>query len=169
MFISSYHNCQQKISTIKYYCKASVSCLNDIERIFKQVRFFELCNVMKRLGHFNSNVPTVMCVFWQNNMASAVENASQKLLEMPFLWLYKFQNIPKRLSPQELVPLVQVPKPPTVYYQPATSKFLTALLWITFFELFYQAWLGVRLKFLIRRHDTWQVKIISSTSLDRTI
>ena len=41
-----------------------------------------------------------MCVFWQNNMASAVENASQKLLEMPFLWLYKFQNIPKRLSPQ---------------------------------------------------------------------
>ena len=34
----------------------------------------------------------------------------------------KFQNVPRCLSPQELVPLVRVPKPPTIHYQPATQK-----------------------------------------------
>ena len=32
----------------------------------------------------------------------------------------QFQNIPKCLGPQKLVPLVRVPKPPTIHYQPAT-------------------------------------------------
>ena len=32
----------------------------------------------------------------------------------------KFQNVPRCLSPQELVALVQVPKPFTIHYQPAT-------------------------------------------------
>ena len=31
-----------------------------------------------------------------------------------------FQNVPRCLGPQEPVPLVQVAKPPTVHYQPAT-------------------------------------------------
>ena len=33
---------------------------------------------------------------------------------------FKFQNVPRCLGPQELVPLVQVPKLPTIHYQPAT-------------------------------------------------
>ena len=32
----------------------------------------------------------------------------------------KFQNVPRCRGPQELVPLVQVPKPPTTHYQPAS-------------------------------------------------
>ena len=31
-----------------------------------------------------------------------------------------FQNVPRCLRAQELVPLVQVPKPPIIHYQPAT-------------------------------------------------
>ena len=34
----------------------------------------------------------------------------------------KFQNVPRRLGPQELVPLARVPKPPTIHYQPTASK-----------------------------------------------
>ena len=40
---------------------------------------------------------------------------------MPF-WFSKFRNVPRYLGPQELVPLVQVPKPPTIHYEPATKK-----------------------------------------------
>ena len=32
------------------------------------------------------------------------------------------RNVPRCLGPQELVPLVRVPKPPTIHYQPATKK-----------------------------------------------
>ena len=32
----------------------------------------------------------------------------------------KFLNVPRCLSPQELLPLVRVPKSPTIHYQPAT-------------------------------------------------
>ena len=32
----------------------------------------------------------------------------------------KFQNVPRCLGPQEFVPLVRVPKLPTIHYQPAT-------------------------------------------------
>ena len=32
----------------------------------------------------------------------------------------KFQNVPRCLGPNKLVPLVQVPKPPIIHYQPAT-------------------------------------------------
>ena len=39
----------------------------------------------------------------------------------------KFQNVPRCLGPKELVPLVRVPKLPTIHYQPATQNFLTAL------------------------------------------
>ena len=34
----------------------------------------------------------------------------------------KFQNVPRCLGPQELVPLARVPKPPTIHYQPTASK-----------------------------------------------
>ena len=39
----------------------------------------------------------------------------------------KFQNVPRCLSPQELVPLVQVPKLPTIHYLLALKNLLTAL------------------------------------------
>ena len=32
----------------------------------------------------------------------------------------KFQNVPRCLGPNKLVPLVQVPKPPIIHHQPAT-------------------------------------------------
>ena len=34
----------------------------------------------------------------------------------------KFQNVPRCLGPQKRAPLVRVPKPPTIHYQPATEK-----------------------------------------------
>ena len=34
----------------------------------------------------------------------------------------KFQDVPRCLSPQELVPLVQVPKLPTIHYQLAAQN-----------------------------------------------
>ena len=52
----------------------------------------------------------VLCVFWWNNMASAVENPWKC-----HFWDSLFQNIPRCLGPQELLPLVRVPKPPTLH------------------------------------------------------
>ena len=46
-------------------------------------------------------------------------------LETPWKWHFrdsKFQNVPWCLGPQKLVPLVQVPKPPTIHYQLAYLK-----------------------------------------------
>ena len=60
----------------------------------------------------------VLCVFWWNNVWYAVKNAPSKPLQMSF---QKF-NVPRCLGPQELVPLVRVPKPPTIHYQPAIKK-----------------------------------------------
>ena len=34
----------------------------------------------------------------------------------------KFQNVPRCLGPQKRAPLVRVPKPPTIHYQPAIEK-----------------------------------------------
>ena len=67
----------------------------------------------------------VLYVFWRNNMVSAVENTAWKPLETRFLWKRdfrdsKFQNLPRCLGPNKLVPLMQVPKPPIIHYQPAT-------------------------------------------------
>ena len=50
-------------------------------------------------------------------MASAVEMR----LENPWKCHFrdsKFQNVPRCLGPQQLVPSVRVPKPPTIHYQP---------------------------------------------------
>ena len=43
----------------------------------------------------------------------------------------KFQNIPSFLDPQELVPLVRVPKPPAIHYQPSQC----------YLKTFWQPWL----------------------------
>ena len=34
----------------------------------------------------------------------------------------KFQSVPRCLGPQELVPLMRVPKLPTIHYQPAAQN-----------------------------------------------
>ena len=63
----------------------------------------------------------VLRVFWRNNMASAVEIP----VENPWKWHFrdsKFQNVPRRLDPKKLEPLVLVPKPPTIHDQPPTWK-----------------------------------------------
>ena len=42
-----------------------IMMMNDIERVFKQVwicETFKLCNVVKRLGHFDSIVPSLACI-----------------------------------------------------------------------------------------------------------
>ena len=85
----------------------------------------EPCNVVKCLGHFNGIVPSLVCildVFWRNNMASVVDIP----LGNPWKWHFwdskNFQNVPRCLSPKKLVPLVWVPKLPTIHYQPATWK-----------------------------------------------
>ena len=64
----------------------------------------------KRLRHFDGIVPSLACM-------SAVEIPLENLWKCHFRDL--FQNVPRCLGPQELVPLVRVPKPPT-HYQPAT-------------------------------------------------
>ena len=63
----------------------------------------------------------VLRVFWRNKIASAVENTSWNPWKCHF-WGSKFQNVPRCLGPQKLVPLVRVPKLPTIHYQPATWK-----------------------------------------------
>ena len=76
----------------------------------------------------------VWCVFWRNNMASKVENASWNPWKCHFSDS-KFQNVPSFLDPQELVPLVRVPKPPAIHYQPSQcylKNCLTALVNLSF-------------------------------------
>ena len=51
-------------------------------------------------------------------MASTVENTPGNAISETL----NFKNVPRCLGPQELVPLARVPKPPTIHYQPTTSK-----------------------------------------------
>ena len=44
-------------------------------------------------------------------------------VENPWKWHFrdsKFQNVPRRFDPKKLLPLVLVPKWPTIHYQPPT-------------------------------------------------
>ena len=62
----------------------------------------------------------VLRVFRRSNM---VQRGGKIPLENPWKWPFSdfnLQNVPRCLGPQELVPLVRVPKPPTIHYQPAT-------------------------------------------------
>ena len=83
------------------------------------------CIVVKRLGHFNGIVPSLVCildVFWWNNTATAVEIPLGNPWKRHFGDSKKFQNVHRFLGPKKLVPSVRVPKPPTIHYQPATWK-----------------------------------------------
>ena len=57
---------------------------------------------------------TTCCLQWKTVLLKTPGNANDFRVS-------KFQNVPRCLSPQELVPLVRVPKSPTIHYQPATK------------------------------------------------
>ena len=81
----------------------------------------EPCNVVKRDGI----VPSLVCilnVFWWNNMATAVEIPLGNPWKRHFRDPKNFQNVPRCLSPEKLVPSVLVLKLPTIHYQCATWK-----------------------------------------------
>ena len=73
---------------------------------------------MECLGHFNGSSQSFVFsdeTTWRLQWKIPLEN--------PWKWHFqdsKFQNVPRCLGPQELVPLVRVPMPPTIHYQPAT-------------------------------------------------
>ena len=82
--------------------------MNNTEPIFKQVKIcetFEQCHVMKHLGHFDSIVPSLVCILTKQH---GVRDGKTPL-ENRWKWCFqdsKFQNGPRCLGPQELVPFV---------------------------------------------------------------
>ena len=68
----------------------------------------------------------VLCVFSMYSDETIMASAIEIPLGNPWKWHFRdsknFQNVPRCLSPKKLVPLVRVPKPPTIHYQPATWK-----------------------------------------------
>ena len=77
---------------------------------------FESCDVKERLRHFDGIVPSLACILMKQRGVHGGKYLLKRHLQDS-----KFQNVPTRcLGPQELVPLVQVPKPPTIRYQSAT-------------------------------------------------
>ena len=74
---------------------------------------------MEHLGPFNSIVPSLACILTKQHGV----RGGKYLLKTPGNTISRdsnFQNVPRCLRAQELVPLVQVPKPPIIHYQPAT-------------------------------------------------
>ena len=86
----------------------------------------------------------VLQVFWRNKIASAVENTSWNPWKCHF-WGSKFQNVPRCVSPQELGPLVRVPKPPTIHYQPAPWKLFDSPV-LAVYMCFSHTWLTFSLQ-----------------------
>ena len=68
----------------------------------------------------------VLCVFSMYSDETIMASAIEIPLGNPWKWHFRdsknFQNVPRCLSPKKLAPLVRVPKPPTIHYQPATWK-----------------------------------------------
>ena len=99
------------------------SVLNDSECIFKQVKIsemFKLCDVVKHLRHFSGIVPSLVCILTKQHgfrsgkyLLKTLENAISETVNVKM-------SLGLGLGPQELIPLVRVPKVPTIYYQPAT-------------------------------------------------
>ena len=89
--------------------------MNDIDRVFKQV---QICETFEHCGDI---VRSLVCILMKQHGV----HGGKIPLENPWKWHFrdsKFQNVPRCLGPQELVPLVRVPKPHTIHYQPATQK-----------------------------------------------
>ena len=73
---------------------------------------------MECLGHIDRIVPSPACILTkQHGIHSGkypLKTHGNAISET------NFQTIPRCLRPQELVPLVRVPKLPTIHYQPVT-------------------------------------------------
>ena len=69
------------------------------------------------LGQFSGIVPSVAFILTKPHGICS----GKHLLKTSgnAILVLKFPNVPRCLGPQELVPLVQVPKPPTIHYEPA--------------------------------------------------
>ena len=74
---------------------------------------------MKYLGHFDGTVPSLACIQTKQHGVRGGKIPLENTWKWPFSD-FNLQNVPRCLGPQELVPLVRVPKPPTIHYQPAT-------------------------------------------------
>ena len=88
-----------------------------------------MCNIVERLGLFEGIVPSLVCILtkqdmWHPRWKMPLGNPWKR-----HFWGSKIQNIPRCLAPQELVPLVWVPKPPTIHHQPATQKLFDSCEW----------------------------------------
>ena len=71
--------------------------------------------MLGHLTHFYGIVPTLVCILMK------LHGSGKYLLKTRGNAIFdKIQNVPRCLGPQELVPLVRVPEPPTIHYQPAT-------------------------------------------------
>ena len=93
--------------------------LNAYLNRFRSVKRSNCANVIECLQHFHGLVPSVASILTKQYslrggkyLVKTPENAISET--------QKTQNVPRCLSPQELVPLVQVSKPSTIHYQPAT-------------------------------------------------
>ena len=77
-------------------------------------------DVVEHLGHFNGIIPSLAGILKNQHgvrigkfLLSTPGNAISETLNFK-------NNVPRCLNPQELVPLVRVPNPPSIHYQPAT-------------------------------------------------
>ena len=71
------------------------------------------------MGHFDGIVPSLVCILTrQPDVRGAKYLLKTSGNTISETLLFK-QNVARCLSPQELVPLGRVPKPPTIHYQPA--------------------------------------------------
>ena len=112
------------MSAIEWNCKASVSqfwmTMNAYLNTFRSVKHSNRA-MSWNTWDISAALFPVLHVLWPNNMVSAVKNSSWNPWKCHF-WESKYQNVPRRLGPQELVPLLRVPKLPTIDYRPATQK-----------------------------------------------
>ena len=74
---------------------------------------------MECLRHFDGIVPSVASILTKQYSIRGGKYLF-KTPENAISETQKTQNVPRCLSPQELGPLVQVSKPSTIHYQPAT-------------------------------------------------
>ena len=76
--------------------------------------------VLEHQEHFDSIVPSPVPMYsdktsWHLQWETPLEKPWKRHLQES-----NFQNVPRCLGPQELVPLVRVSESPTIHYQPAT-------------------------------------------------
>ena len=92
--------------------------MNDIECIFKQIEIsekFEPRDVLECLVPFEGIALSLAYILTKQHGV----RGGKHLLKIAGNAISETQNDPRCLSPQELVPSVQVPKPPTIHYQHA--------------------------------------------------